>query len=251
MSEGRGGGFSSCASECEADALRRWTEGLSDAVVKGVPALDGGRLCMALLVPGSRRASSRTCSLDQTASTFTRQPKPLVQTRAAGGAARANLVRRVHEYVEKAKHARVKEGVTVADKRLTALLTPTAIDLLQDCPPGGLDRAHFGVTAAVFFGHLSPPWAPPQPASGTLRLLPPLLPPRAFAGLWPKLHAALASAATAAESTLTQALEGIELSSAERQAASKKLQAAGQAKLASLLQVGVHGCAVLGATCLH
>ncbi|GBF96639.1 hypothetical protein Rsub_09272 [Raphidocelis subcapitata] len=147
MSEGRGGGFTACASECQADALGRFDAGLRDALVRGAPALDGA-------------------------------------------SARANLVRRAGEYVEKAKHGRVKEAVTVADKRLTALLTPTAIDLLQDCPPG----------------------------------------------LWPKLHAALASAAAAAESTLTQALEGIELSAAERQAASKKLQAAGQAKLASLLQ---------------
>lgn len=54
--------------------------------------------------------------------------------------------------------------------------------------------------------------------------------------LWPKLHAAKASAAAAAESTLEAALAGVELSEAERKAAGAKLRAAGDAKLASLLQ---------------
>ena len=53
-----------------------------------------------------------------------------------GADARASLERRVTEYVDKAKHARDKEAVAAADKRLAALLTPTAVDLLQDCPPG-------------------------------------------------------------------------------------------------------------------
>lgn len=56
-------------------------------------------------------------------------------------------------------------------------------------------------------------------------------------GLWPKLHAARSSAETAAEGVLKELLSGVELSEAERKAAATKLHAAGQAKLASLLQV--------------
>ena len=48
LSEGRAGGFSACARECEADALRRFDSGLHDAIIQGVASLDGGllaRLC--------------------------------------------------------------------------------------------------------------------------------------------------------------------------------------------------------------
>ncbi|KAI8462488.1 MAG: root hair defective 3 GTP-binding protein [Monoraphidium minutum] len=147
MTEGRGGGFSACARECEADALARFNAGLADALIPGIPELDGA-------------------------------------------AAREALGRMVGDYVDKAKHGRVKEAVAAADKRLSSLLTPTAVDLLQDCPQG----------------------------------------------LWPKLHAAKASATAAAGTTLQAALAGIDMSEAERKAAAAKLAAAGQAKLASLLQ---------------
>lgn len=94
------------------------------------------------------------------------------------------------EYVDKAKHGRVKEAVSASDKHLQALLTPTAIDLLSHCSPT----------------------------------------------LWPKLHSARASAESGAENVLRELLVGVELSDAERKAARAKLHAAGQAKLASLLQ---------------
>lgn len=100
------------------------------------------------------------------------------------------MSRRMVEYVDKAKHARVKEAVGAADKHLQALLTPTAIDLLQHCPPD----------------------------------------------LWPKLHAARGSAEAAAEGVLHDLLAGVDLSDAEANTAGLKLHAAGQAKLASLLQ---------------
>jgi hypothetical protein len=43
LSEGRGGGFSACARECEAEAVRRFDAALQDALVQGVPELNGGR----------------------------------------------------------------------------------------------------------------------------------------------------------------------------------------------------------------
>lgn len=55
--------------------------------------------------------------------------------------------------------------------------------------------------------------------------------------LWPKLHAACASAEEEAQGMLAQQLHGVDLSLQETQAARTKLQAAGKAKLASLLQV--------------
>jgi hypothetical protein len=93
MSEGRAGGFSACARECEAHAISRFDEALKSVLIPGVPTLDGS-------------------------------------------AARATIQERVAEYVEKAKHVRVKEAIAGADKHLQALLTPTAIDLLAHCPPG-------------------------------------------------------------------------------------------------------------------
>lgn len=42
LGEGRAGGFSACARECEVDALRRFDGGLRDAVVPGASQLDGG-----------------------------------------------------------------------------------------------------------------------------------------------------------------------------------------------------------------
>lgn len=59
----------------------------------------------------------------------------------AGVAARSELEERIATYVDKAKHARIKEGVVAGEKHLTALLAPTAIDLLQHCPPSECTRA--------------------------------------------------------------------------------------------------------------
>jgi hypothetical protein len=55
--------------------------------------------------------------------------------------------------------------------------------------------------------------------------------------LWPKLHAARASAEAAAAGMLQELLAGVDLTPVESKTASKKLAAAGLAKLASLLQV--------------
>ena len=47
-------------------------------------------------------------------------------------------MKRIHDYTNKAKHGRVKDAVIGSEKHLTALLTPTAIDLLQHCPSSAL-----------------------------------------------------------------------------------------------------------------
>lgn len=41
LSEGRAGGFSGCARECEAEALSRFDAALGDVLIPGVPQLDG------------------------------------------------------------------------------------------------------------------------------------------------------------------------------------------------------------------
>lgn len=61
-----------------------------------------------------------------------RHPRPRM---VSGANAHAELVNRIAAYVDKAKHARVKDAVAAGEKHLTALLTPTTIDLLQHCPP--------------------------------------------------------------------------------------------------------------------
>jgi hypothetical protein len=86
--------------------------------------------------------------------------------------------------------------------------------------------------------HLLPNPPSPKPTSSQTHLTPKANPrPHPAPGLWSKLHAARASAQSAAESALTAALAGVELSEAERKAAGTKLQTAGQTKLGSLLQV--------------